>query len=123
MGIDMEQICEMRDVNRVNEGDLKIAYFHEKLPFGSKKISCYDSPKILIPKNDGEGMGIVIDQPEDIVSMSIDSIRPLPPLLESIDKSSAIWGAALKNDEIILLVDFYNLLNCETKEVIERVKS
>ncbi len=139
MGVDTEQVYGMRDHLHAEGEDLKIARFHEKIPFRITPV-IYRSPKILLIRDDAasSGSGIIVDEPEDIVSIPIDSIRPLPPLLELLCPSRQIWGTAIRShadlspkvsigergsekDEIILLVDFYRLLNYGTKEVIKTV--
>jgi chemotaxis signal transduction protein len=114
MGVNMEQICGMREINQAEEKGLKIVKFHEKTPFRITPV-IYRSPKLLLIQDDGtsSGSGIIVDEPEDIVSIPINSIRPLPPLLELLCPSKAIWGAILRDEEIILLVDFFRLLEVE----------
>lgn len=108
MGVDMEQIYEMKDPGQVADGGFEIAYFHEMVPFYRETVS-YKSPKILLFRNQEGRAGVIIDQPEDILPLSLDSIRPLPPLLETGCVSHVVWGAALQGEEIILLVDFLKL--------------
>ena len=113
LGIDMEQILEIRKPDQVKRKKNELVWFHEKIPFRGDSIS-YKSPMVILPKDAEAVLGIIIDQPEDILPVSINSIQPLPPLMEKLDKSSPIWGVVLREEHLILLVDLYKLLVCNT---------
>lgn len=111
LGIDIDQIYEIYEI--LEQDPMKrerygASWFHEKIPFRINPI-IYKSPKLLLVRDEETTSGIIIDQPEDILSVTIDAIQPLPPLLEALNRSSAIWGVTLKDEEIILLVDLYKL--------------
>jgi len=114
MGIDVDEVDEMLEPDQLEGTSYKIFPLHEKIPFRGGPV-LYKSPKVLLLKEVGTDLksaatGLLIDQPEDILSVSIDSIHPLPPLLEARNRPAVIWGAALKEGEVILLIDFYKLL-------------
>ncbi len=108
LGVDMEQVFEIRELDQVEQKGFKAVYFHEKAPFRGKVVQ-YKAPKVLLIK-DETSTGIIINQPENMINITIDDIQPLPPLLQSINKYPAIWGAAMINEEIVLLVDLYKLV-------------
>ncbi len=112
-GMDMDQIAGMRSLNQINPREYRLCRFEEKLPFRRQEMRTHsgDSPMILI-LNDAEGIsGLCVDQPEDInVSISIDTVRPMPALIEACSRSSPIWGVALREGRMILLTDFYKLM-------------
>lgn len=108
MAVDITQIDRVLDVDEAVERGLKIKSFHESISFhGGTAISKVFMIKDEIP------FGILIDKPGSIVSVPFDSLRPLPPLLSDSRSPMAIWGAALINDEVLLLVDFYKLRDLE----------
>ena len=102
-GADMEQIREITELGQVDKE--QVTEFHEIFPFSETPVK-YKTPTVLFLKGEEASCGIVIDQPQGVVNVSIDSIKPLPPLLEGCMKSAAIWGVDLTSEDIILLVDF-----------------
>ncbi|MCP4352381.1 MAG: hypothetical protein GY795_43535 [Desulfobacterales bacterium] len=108
LGMDMEQISEMCEPDQVRERDFEIFRFHDKLLFREDPGE-YESPVVLLVKD--ETSGLIIEQPDDInVPVPIDSICPLPPLIEAVIRSGPIWGVTINQGKIILLVDSYKLL-------------
>ncbi len=53
--------------------------------------------------------GVVVDEPDEMLSFTLDSILPLPLLISGCSLTKAIWAAAVRQGEIILLVDFLKL--------------
>jgi len=109
MGVDTSQVSEMLEPEQAGERGINVHRFNDELPFRDSQV-IYNSPKVLLIKNEGPAYGILIDQPDEIGSISLNSIRPIPPLISSCKGPKAIWGAAVKDEEIILLVDFYRLI-------------
>lgn len=104
MGIDVEQIAGMLDPRDRAVDELSVSSFHEKLSFRNGP-SAYVAPMVLLVKDEEGRHGVLIDQPQDIISIKIDSIRPLPPLVEASRESPAVWGVALMEEDMVLLVD------------------
>jgi len=109
MAVDTAQIASMLKTGQAEEGGVRIRSLLEKIPFCSTEID-YRIPHVIVIKDEGEPYGVLIDRPEDIIRVSIDEIRPLPPVIASCSSSRAIWGAVLKGQDIILLIDFYRLV-------------
>ena len=107
-GADMEQIEEMVDFSQAEQDEWDIRHFTEAVSFRGLKVE-YKKPKVVLIKDNENDIGIVIDQPENIVNINYKSIRLLPPLLESLKTVDAIWAAVFLEDELALLVDFYRL--------------
>lgn len=117
IGIDTEDIYEILDQDQAKGMKYKIFKFHEQIHSWQKPV-VYKSPKvIMIGDNKVNTIGIIIDQLEDIVSIGIESIQPLPPLIAGCNRAMVIWGAALKDDDIILLADTNRLLSCKTIQI------
>ena len=108
MGVDTAQVCEMMEPADAHGRGIDAVPFHEHIPFREKAIA-YLSPRVLLIRDRGPMRGIVIDRPDRIVDIHLDSIRPLPDLLSRSRKSPAIWGVALSDEGLIVLVDFYKL--------------
>ncbi|GEM_PF-1394986 len=124
-GADMEQIEEMVDFSQAQQEDWDIRHFTEAISFRDIEVE-YKKPKVVLIKDSDQDVGIVIDQPENIVNINFQSIRLLPPLLENQDTVDAIWAALFLGEDLILLVDFYRLQDClpevENLESLEKTK-
>lgn len=115
-GVDMEQISEIIELEQANQKEFNIVKFDENLSFRGLAVT-YKSPKVLLLKDEFSS-AILVEQPEDMVSISIDSVQPLPPLL-ACQKAFPIWGATLLDDEVVLLVDCYRLVASEPVATVE----
>ncbi|MGR3219892.1 MAG: hypothetical protein ACUZ8H_08770 [Candidatus Anammoxibacter sp.] len=105
IGIDTEGIYEILDYEQAKSKEYRIFKFHEQIHFRQKHV-VYKSPKVIMIENDKEeAIGLVIEQPDEIVPVEIESIQPLPPLIERGNRTMPIWGVTLKGDDIILLAD------------------
>lgn len=106
MGVDIRQVSQMLEPGHATQG-LRVAHLHEGLSFGDRGIS-YRSPRVLLLKD--EETAVMIDQLEDIVPVDLDSIRPLPSVFDVHMKNALVWGVALIEEEIVLLVDLFQLV-------------
>ena len=109
MGVDVDQIAQMLTPEEAGEREIDVLLFHEQLSSGAMDAA-YSFPKVLLPRKEGAMNGIMIDEPQDIIGLKADAIRPLPPLLDTALERRVIWGVALIDNEIILLVDLYSLI-------------
>ncbi len=109
IGINTEQISVMLKHEDAMERELQIFSFQDKLPH-CEDYTILKSPRVLVLNEENIASGIIIEQPEDIIHITIDSIQPLPPLVETSYRSGLFWGGTVINKEIIILVDFYKLL-------------
>lgn len=119
MGVDVEQVSAMAQPERLADKGLPIFPFHEKVPFqrrGGPVI--YKSPMVLMLRKEGSSAGVLIDQPEEILSLPVRSIQPLPRLLAENLDPPVVWGAALVKEKVILLVDFHRLPGGKVEEKI-----
>ncbi|MBT5632254.1 MAG: hypothetical protein HOJ13_05950 [Nitrospina sp.] len=101
-GADMEQIKEVADPDRIEDVGKNIVRFNEEFSFPDCQIT-YQAPRILFLKS---GAKILVDEVEEVRILPIDCIRPLPRFLEKCRQPNDIWGVALVEGEIILLLDF-----------------
>jgi len=117
IGVDMEQVFEMIELGQVEGENFEIFHFYEKVPFDVDPYRFhYNSPKVLLVKDEETVTGVVIDQPDDFIRVKIELIQPLPLLLEATIRPRVIWGVTLVEGQIVLLVDLYRLLDCKTIE-------
>ncbi|QTA82107.1 CheW-like domain-containing protein [Desulfonema limicola] len=104
-GIDMDQISGILQPDNNKDRNYDFFWFHEKLLFRKKNIK-YKSPMMLLLKAGKFSTGVLIDQPDDInVPIPVNTIYPLPYLIEISAKNSPLWGVAIIDKKIVLLVD------------------
>jgi chemotaxis signal transduction protein len=115
MGINMHQVHEMTDTKHAVSMGCNLVHLHQKITFQGADVT-YSSPKTLVIKEDANLTGIVIDQPEDTIQVRANLIRPLPTLLQSCMLSKAIWGVALIEGSIVLLIDLCRVTEAEGQE-------
>ncbi len=103
LGIDATQIEALLKIEDAEAEGIKLIRFDEIAAFAGRKLS-YKEPRQLLLKT---GEAIITEQPYDIINIDIDAIRPLPSLFcSSQSAGGAVWGAAILDAEIIMLVDF-----------------
>jgi chemotaxis signal transduction protein len=108
MGVDADQIAEVMEVDRAEGYGLAVYRFHEMISFCETTIQ-YHAPKAIMIKDKKEPYIVLIDNPEDIASVKVRSIQPMPPLIAMNSGMRMFWGAIPGNHGIILLVDFLRL--------------
>jgi chemotaxis signal transduction protein len=65
-----------------------------------------DAPHHLLLSRSGRGLhGLLVDMPRDIVSLPLEAIYALPPLIRHLLPDSPLWGVGRAEDGLILLVD------------------
>lgn len=57
----------------------------------------------------GSEWGFLAEDPEDIVNISIDDIRPLPAVVEKLKTFKSLWGSFIYQGEIGFLLDLAGL--------------
>ncbi len=109
LGIDTDTISEIRRADQTDRRGAELFRFDEKFSFREKVV--YQSPMAIYIKDEHRKFAILIEHPEDVgLPISIDEIRPMPPLIRCCYADSPFWAAAIKNETIILLVDPYRLI-------------
>lgn len=115
IGIDVDHIKSMTIIGNMAHEEINAYDIRKILYLDAYSKHEYKSPRVLHLKGIYEETVIIIDDPYDIITVSVDNIHPLPFLVESYNKT-AVWAIALHNfngalvDDIVLLVDFYKLI-------------
>lgn len=104
--IDADQVAEIADYQCGRDPDL--LWFHEELGYGAKAVE-YQSPAVLSIRCKAEPYRVIVDALEDIAAFSTNELRVLPNLLEPFALRRGVWGVLLRNNKIILLLDFMRL--------------
>jgi chemotaxis signal transduction protein len=103
LGIDVEQIAEICEPQEAVKRGLKILKLHETVDFCGNEVR-YMSPKVLILK-DKKKTGVVVNEPKDIITLNVDFIRPLPPLIDRYKSLIHVWAVAVLDNKMIVLID------------------
>ncbi|GAK51489.1 chemotaxis signal transduction protein [Candidatus Moduliflexus flocculans] len=70
------------------------------------------SPKrvlVTTDQRDDEYVGLLIQELQQLVSVSIEKLFPLPQIMEAKKWSRLIWGVALLHDSPVILLDLKQL--------------
>ena len=107
-GVDVEQVAEIAVYEDEQAEDL--FWFHEEMGFKSNAVK-YQSPTIVtIKAHVSQSFRLIIDSMEDIAEFSQNDIRLFPNLMGPVALRNGMWGIMVKDDRMILLVDFERLL-------------
>jgi chemotaxis signal transduction protein len=107
-GVDVGQIEEMSAYDGKETGDL--FRLNEALGMGGKKIY-YETPTVLtIRTEDSRKARVMIDNPEDLIHIQLDEIRPFPRIMVPFTLPKGMWAVVLHGERKILLIDFLFLL-------------
>jgi len=106
MAVDTAQIVGMARPEDAGIQGMETRGFHQLISF--RDPVCYKAPWVLQVKDEAMPYGVMIDQPEEIIPVNLETLQPLPCLIGAGRGSEAIWGAMVREDgTILLLVDLY----------------
>lgn len=103
LGVILNQVDRIVHLSDAKSSRLKIFQLYGEPPI--QRGDAEDSQKILIPKHAPEPCGLLINQPEDILTISLDDIHALPLLIKKNIASEIFFGVVLKENKFILLID------------------
>ena len=109
IGVNMDHIQRIEKFQPENDYSERIIYLDIALKLNA--TTSYHSPHILWIKNVEPAIGIIVDEPQKMLTISIRQISPLPPLVEKNCIFGAVWGAVYDNDECLLLIDLVRLVH------------
>ncbi len=104
MGVETREIAGMLKPEDARLQGLATVALHERLQFRGAAVR-YDDPHVLVMRDEWARRGIVIDHPEEIALVKIDSIRPIPDIIALSGTAKALWGVVLRDAGIIFLLD------------------
>ncbi len=108
MAVDTAQVDGIAHPDDVEIQDRETLGFHQIISFSYPV--CYKAPWVLQVKDEAAPYGVMVDQPDEIVTVNADALQPLPCLIRAGGGPAAIWGAMVRADgTILLLVDLYKL--------------
>lgn len=103
-GVDTEQVGGVITETEAEALGMELVPFPDKVPSGGIQRR-FQTLKALLIK-DAMTFAVAIESPESILSIRLDSIRPLPPLLTACNPCQTVWGVTVREEGIILLIDF-----------------
>lgn len=103
-GIDGELIGRMVRLDEAERGGGAVYWLHDLLSFGDREVS-YRNPLVIGLRGIAGEMGLVIEQPRDLVKVSLESICPLPGFFEMHRELRLFWGGIVLEGRIVLLID------------------
>lgn len=111
-GIDADQVATISAYK--SEGTANLVWFHKELDYGDKAVSYYSPTVVTIRSEAALPYQVVIDSMEDIIEYNQNEIHCFPKMLEQFALRKGIWGILLKNEKMVLLLDFMLLLREKT---------
>ena len=126
IGFDTEQISGMADAGKVREEDVKLVTMHELLGLDIRGPVIDDCARLKVvfvkggylpaplKKRNPAGnagireerrIGVVVNEPEEIVDIPVESMRPMPQLVAPHGDLNGLWAVALMPDEMIFMMD------------------
>jgi len=107
-GIDTGQVAEIAVYNGEVREDL--FWFHEEMGYAGKMVT-YQSPVIVtIQTGTVSPYRVIIDSMEDIAEFSQSDISLFPSMLEPFVLRKGLWGLLVRQERLVLLLDFQRLL-------------
>jgi hypothetical protein len=83
-------------------------FFHEVVGFADRAVE-YLCPEICTVTS-GDGIcRLVIESPEDIISVPLEVLRPLPSLIEPFAVQRGIWAGIPETNRVLLAIDLCRL--------------
>ena len=138
IGFDTDQINGMADAGKVSEEDFRLVTMYELLGLDMRGSGIDDGahPKVVFVKgghlpaplkkgnpvrNTGIReelrIGVVVNEPEEIVDIPVAAMRPMPQLVAPHGDLNGLWAVALMPDEMIFMMDVRKTIDKKIGEV------
>ena len=120
IGLDTEQLTGMIDLDQSSKNQVKLLNLHDLL--GTAAGGNTHSKVLLIKKEDTVDLkdakstcmeqrtGVVVEQPEAIVNIPFDRIRPLPRILQASCHRGGFLAIACLPSEMIFIADIRKMM-------------
>jgi len=129
IGLDTDQINGMSDARTLGAEDFELVTIAALLGLDSMKIDDGARTKVLFVKEGysrtpldqekpaentfarGERrIGLVVNEPEEIVDIPVSAMRPMPQLVAPHGDLNGLWAVALMPDEMIFMMDVRKMI-------------
>ena len=109
-GIDTEQITELCDGDRVdikNEQVISLAFDSPE----SINTEPGSSVKAIKVRYCNREYSIRVGMPREMITLHVTAVKPLPSLFSVFNDTVPVWGVAVRDGRIILLIDIFKYLS------------
>lgn len=128
IGIDTDQLSGVTDVANVDEKKCKLLAMHELLGLErdesplvkvvfAKGGYLSDSSEYIWMRRERH-IGLLVGNPEDIIEVPLDDMRPLPQLIHSCTNQNGFWAVGLMPDEMIFMADIRKMIGSKAGDVM-----
>jgi chemotaxis signal transduction protein len=76
---------------------------------GLGNTEAFRNPETCTVSREGEECTLIIESPDDLLSVETRIVRPLPPLVEPFALERGIWAVIPATEGMLLLVDLHRL--------------
>ena len=87
---------------------------------GSPPVTRYQAPVLLVTMIDGLEVGFLIDDPQDVITVAEEDLRPLPTLVTRTQTSDAVYAVIVRENRLFLLLDLSRLVSAEEADDVVR---
>ena len=112
LGVEAAAVEGILDAEQARRSGIACGHLAE-LP-GAVTASSPTSAKVLLFKGRGDLRGMGIDGLDEIVTIPITALQPLPEPLSCFRGTRTFWGGLVRENKVVLLVDVGRLLEPAT---------
>lgn len=91
-----------------------------KIRFNKLDSINYVNPKIIVIKSNGQSIGLIVDDVEEVLDISMQEIENTPDIVK-LNKNKYINGIIKKENRIIMLLDAEKILSKEEIDMIQSI--
>lgn len=117
--VDLEQIDELLEMHQLDAATDRPVRLDRLLSFSGSPV-VYHDPRVLTINHGNTRLLLQIDQPEDIVFIRLETMRPFPQLLDRVRESEFVWGVGLVREEPVILLDCHKMAILQLRETALR---
>ena len=97
------------------EEEFPLIDFNESLGLAKQEGRTEDRTTVIVVKSDDGPIGIIVDEVEDLYSLSPREVYPIPQHIRGCLPFPYIWGLGLISDRLLLLIDTNKLPKIKDK--------
>lgn len=72
-------------------------------------LEMFEKPRLIIFELHNELWGTIINEPREFLKIKCSDLAVFPGLLNKLRGNSLLWGAFLRNDELVFLLDLHRI--------------
>ena len=94
-----------KDIKSLPEEEFPVIDFNESLGLAKQEGKTKDRPTVIVVRSDDGTMGIMVDEVEDLYSLSPREVYPIPRRIRGCLPFPYFWGLGLISDTLLPLID------------------